>query len=87
MNKDVTTQTLDEWLEYTKSLNLTLEELVNHIAFSKTCSHRNYKRLEGAYSKDKAKILFDLWENDRIKNDDKSHIKPLLKLLKNVQKR
>lgn len=77
MNIDVTTQTLDEWLKYTKSLNLTLEELVKHITLSKTCSYNNYNSLEGDYSKDKAKILFNLWESEK-KSIDTSYLIPIL---------
>jgi hypothetical protein len=74
---DPNKQTLKEWLEYTKSLNLTLEELDRHIAFNTTCSFRNYQKLKGKNSEDKAKILFELWQVENI-NVDTSYLIPML---------
>jgi hypothetical protein len=74
---DPNKQTLKEWLEYTKSLNLTLEELDRHIAFNTTCSFHNYQKLKGKSSKDKAKILFELWQVENI-NVDTSYLIPML---------
>ncbi len=70
-------QTLKEWLEYTKSLNLTLEELDKHIGFNTTCSFNNYQKLEGKNTRHKAEILFELWKVENI-NIDTSYLIPML---------
>ena len=55
---------LEIWLENTKSLNLSLEDLEKYIGSGQTCNYYNiYTKLEGNYSKGRAKILFDKWNN------------------------
>ena len=57
---------LEIWLENTKSLNLSLEDLEKYIGSSQTCNFINiYMKLEGNHSKDRAKILFDKW-NEKV---------------------
>ena len=55
---------LEIWLENTKSLNLSLEDLEKYIGSGQTCNFDNiYMKLEGHHSKGRAKILFDKWNN------------------------
>ena len=57
---------LEIWLENTKSLNLSLEDLEKYIGSGQTCNFDNiYMKLEGNYSKGRAKILFDKW-NEKV---------------------
>ena len=57
---------LEIWLENTKSLNLSLEDLENYIGSGQTCNYYSiYMKLEGHYSKGRAKILFDKW-NEKV---------------------
>jgi hypothetical protein len=57
---------LEIWLENTKSLNLSLEDLEKYIGSGQTCNFDNiYMELEGHYSKGRAKILFDKW-NEKV---------------------
>lgn len=73
-------QTLEEWLEYTKKQNLTLEELIANIAHPKTCSHLNYTKLNGNMSDEKGKILFNLWEKEKSEGyENLSYLIPFLK--------
>ena len=57
---------LEIWLENTKSLNLSLEDLEKYIESNQTCNFDNiYMKLEGHRSKGRAKILFDKW-NEKV---------------------
>ena len=57
---------LEIWLENTKSLNLSLEDLEKYIGSGQTCNFDNiYIKLEGNLSKGRAKILFDKW-NEKV---------------------
>ena len=57
---------LEIWLENTKSLNLSLEDLEKYIRSGQTCNFDNiYMKLEGHYPKGRAKILFDKW-NEKV---------------------
>ena len=57
---------LEIWLENTKSLNLSLEDLEKYIGSGYTCNFDNiYMKLEGYLSKGRAKILFDKW-NEKV---------------------
>ena len=57
---------LEIWLENTKSLNLSLEDLEKYIESNQTCNFDNiYMKLEGHHSKGRAKILFDKW-NEKV---------------------
>ena len=57
---------LEIWLENTKSLNLSLEDLEEYIESNQTCNFDNiYMKLEGHHSKGRAKILFDKW-NEKV---------------------
>ncbi len=57
---------LEIWLENTKSLNLSLEDLEKYINSSQTCNFDNiYMKLEGRYANGRAKILFDKW-NEKV---------------------
>lgn len=50
---------LEDWLIEVKKLNLTEEELVTFIG---TCHFDNhYSKLEGEWSRDKAEILYNMW--------------------------
>lgn len=56
---------MDDWLRETEKLNLSLEELEDHIGYPDTCNyHKVYCRLEGDYSNAKAEILYDKWNKD-----------------------
>jgi len=58
---------MEIWLENTKSLNLSLIDLINYIGSNETCNFANiFDKLEGKYSEDKAKILFNKWNNQII---------------------
>lgn len=73
-------QTLEEWLEYTKKQNLTLEGLIANIEHSKTCSPLNYTKLNGNMSDEKGKILFNLWEKEKNERyENLSYLIPFLK--------
>jgi len=55
---------LEIWLEDTKALNLNLEDLTRRIG---SCNFMNiYIKLEGYQSKNKAKILFDKWNKEKV---------------------
>ena len=57
---------LEIWLENTKSLNLSLEDLEKYIGSSQTCNFSNiYMKLEGNRLKESVKILFDKW-NEKV---------------------
>ena len=50
---------LEEWLEETKKLNLSLERLITHISNPSTCHYTKvFNKLRGNIIKDKAEILF-----------------------------
>lgn len=56
---------LENWLENTKSLNLSLEDLGFYIGSNSTCNFSTiYSKLEGTISRDKAEILFDKWNKE-----------------------
>ena len=56
---------LEKWLNETKAMNLTLDDLVTRITLETTCPYKGvYQRLEGATSKEKAKILFEEWKSE-----------------------
>lgn len=56
---------LEQWLEKTKALNLSLKELITYIGSDVTCDYFViYKNLNGYLSRDKAKILFDEWNKE-----------------------
>lgn len=68
--QEVTTKTidfskldLDEWLIETKKLNLSLDELKKYISLKTTCNYEVYSKLKGDCVSDKAKILYDEWNN------------------------
>ena len=54
---------LKEWLENTRKLNLSEGELQKHIS-SVNCSGAIYVDLKGSDSYQKARILFEQWNND-----------------------
>jgi len=56
---------LEKWLRETKAKNLSLEELEKIIGSSKVCDFNNvFQKLEGTLTRDKAKILYNQW-NDK----------------------
>jgi NTP pyrophosphatase (non-canonical NTP hydrolase) len=55
---------LERWLEKTKSLNLSFNELWNYIGHPSTCDYdKIFIKLEGEDSKEKAKILYNKWKS------------------------
>lgn len=69
---------LDKWLRETKALNLSLENLQTHIntnAF-RINNHYDliYEKLKGKYSYDKAKILYEEWNNCKVPEKTESII-------------
>lgn len=58
---------LEIWLENTKALKLSLDDLITYIEHPNTCKFDEiFKKLDGAKSKDKAEILFDKWSKEII---------------------
>lgn len=56
---------LEDWLRETKKLNLSLDELEDHIGYTGTCNYNKvYCRLEGHFSNNKAEVLYDEWNKD-----------------------
>ncbi len=56
---------LNAWLEYVKAKNLSLEELETILRFGETCHFANiYEKLKGGKRSGKAKILYDLWNQE-----------------------
>lgn len=63
--------TLSNWLEHTKSLNLDFTALRKYIANSDTCHYHNvYRLLDGVHSEDKARALFNRWRKEPIDSDN-----------------
>lgn len=60
-NIDFSELNLEDWLRETKKLNLSQEQLQDHIDYKKTCSSTVYRQLKGNILEKKTEILWNEW--------------------------